>query len=242
MNTPLSCLTPCPPPESTDAATSRGPISQIPTKGKPTPTGSPGTPLYFGKPNSQIHETSADLSVVRNWPRQAPLCESDGGGKAYINDVGTIPDVSFYQPGVTGVLDPTTVPGSTREGGSVRDEEEYDDGEGDRTHYPQEEISTRTRGLADIAVARNDSSERQIIRKLHAKPRSADIQQDQPPLPPSCIRLWSGDVKILNALPFSAGPFADVWDGSLANDRVVVKSYRIYSTVDPTQARMVRFP
>lgn len=67
-----------------------------------------------------------------------------------------------------------------------------------------------------------------------------DIQQNQPFLPPSCSRLHAEDIKILGDHPSSAGAFTDIWDGSLAGDRVVVKSYRIYSTVDPTQARMVR--
>ena len=69
-----------------------------------------------------------------------------------------------------------------------------------------------------------------------------DIRQDQPLSPPTCGRLLVGDLKILGDHPSRAGAFADIWDGSLADDRVVVKFYRIYSTVDPTYARMVRFP
>jgi len=69
-----------------------------------------------------------------------------------------------------------------------------------------------------------------------------DIQQDQPPLPPSCSRLQLGDIEILDEHPSCAGAFANIWNGSLAGDRVVVKSYRIYSTVDSTHARMVRLP
>ena len=72
-------------------------------------------------------------------------------------------------------------------------------------------------------------------------PRHADdIQQAQPPLPSSCNKLQPGDVKILGNLPSRAGAFADVWDGDLAGDPVVVKSYRTYFTTDSTQARMVR--
>lgn len=73
------------------------------------------------------------------------------------------------------------------------------------------------------------------------EPRVADaVRQYQPPLPPSCSRLRSGDVRILGDYPSRAGAFADVWDGSLAGDRVVIKAYRIYSTADSTQACMVR--
>ena len=76
-----------------------------------------------------------------------------------------------------------------------------------------------------------------------SEPRPVDdIQQDQPPLPPSCSRLLPRDIKILGDRPSCAGAFADIWDGSLGDDRVVVKSYRIYSTVDSTHARIVRLP
>lgn len=67
------------------------------------------------------------------------------------------------------------------------------------------------------------------------------VQWDQPPLPPNCSRLNLGDVEIPGDHPTRAGAFTDVWDGSLDGGRVVIKSYRIYSTGDPTQARMVRF-
>lgn len=63
--------------------------------------------------------------------------------------------------------------------------------------------------------------------------------------PPGCSRLYPGEVKVLGDHPASAGAFTDIWDGSLAGDPVVIKSYRIYSTGDPTQARMVglhRYP
>jgi len=75
-----------------------------------------------------------------------------------------------------------------------------------------------------------------------SEPRLADaVEWHQPPLPPNCSRLRPGDIEILGNRPARAGSFADVWDGSLAGTRVVVKSYRVYSTVDPTHARMVRF-
>jgi hypothetical protein len=73
------------------------------------------------------------------------------------------------------------------------------------------------------------------------EPRLADaVRCDEPPLPPNCSRLQPEDVKILGDRPARAGAFTDIWDGSLAGERVAIKSYRIYSTTDPTQARMVR--
>ena len=74
------------------------------------------------------------------------------------------------------------------------------------------------------------------------EPRLADVARwDEPPLPPDCSRLQSEDVKILGDCPARAGAFTDIWDGSLAGERVAIKSYRINSTTDPTQARMVSF-
>lgn len=74
------------------------------------------------------------------------------------------------------------------------------------------------------------------------KPRPADgVQLDEPPLPPACDRLRLGDIKVFAKFPTCAGAFtSDVWDGFLDGDRVVIKSYRLYSTFDPTQARIVR--
>ena len=74
-----------------------------------------------------------------------------------------------------------------------------------------------------------------------SEPRYADaVQQGEPPLPSSCSRLQPEDIKIIGKHPSRAGAFADVWDASLADDRVVVKAYRIYSATDSAQARMVR--
>ena len=74
------------------------------------------------------------------------------------------------------------------------------------------------------------------------EPRPTDaVQHGQPPLPPNCNRLCPGDIEISGILPARAGPFTDVWDGSLAGERVVIKSYRLHSTTDSTHARMVRF-
>lgn len=75
-----------------------------------------------------------------------------------------------------------------------------------------------------------------------SEPRPLDaIQQNEPPLPPSCNRLHPDDIEIFTNLPSRAGAFTDVWEGSLAGDRVMIKSYRLYSTIDPTPARMVKF-
>lgn len=94
----------------------------------------------------------------------APPSEMDDGGQAYMNGFGTIADESVYQPD-TGIMDPTTVPASTHED-SVRDEEEYDDGvDEEPQHYPQQEVLTSTRGLADdyMRGARTDSPGRQFL-------------------------------------------------------------------------------
>lgn len=67
------------------------------------------------------------------------------------------------------------------------------------------------------------------------------VQQNQPLLPPDCRRLCPEEVDIADYHPPRGGLFAEVWDGYLDGDRVVIKSYRTYSTVDSTPARMVRF-
>ena len=67
-----------------------------------------------------------------------------------------------------------------------------------------------------------------------------DVRRDRPLLPPDCRILRSGDINVLGGHPARGGAFADVWDGSLAGSRVVIKSYRTYSAIDSTQARMVR--
>ena len=112
----------------------------------------------------KLSRTGSIINSKRQPPPSELRSDLDDGGQEYMNGVGTIADESVYQPD-TGIMDPTTVPGSTHEGGSVRDEEEYDDGEDDEQHYPQHEISTRARGLADdyMAGARNDSPGRQFL-------------------------------------------------------------------------------
>ena len=114
-------------------------------------------------PKIERMKLSRTGSII-NSKRQVPPSEFDDGGQAYMNGVGTIADESVYQPD-TGIMDPTTVPGSTHEGSSVRDEEEYDDGEDDEQQYLQQDVSTRARGLADdyMAGARNDSPGRQFL-------------------------------------------------------------------------------
>lgn len=80
----------------------------------------------------------------------------------------------------------------------------------------------------------------------HSERRSADdVLQESPRLPPNCGRLNSEDITIPGDHPRRAGSFADTWDGYLdGNVRVAVKSYRLYSTNDPTYdstfTRMVR--
>ena len=85
---------------------------------------------------------------------------------------GIIADESVYQPDV-GIMDPTAVPGSTHEGDSIRDEEEYNDGEDDEQHYPQHESPTRARGIGDdyMAGSRNDSPGRQYLEEELYLPR-----------------------------------------------------------------------
>lgn len=74
------------------------------------------------------------------------------------------------------------------------------------------------------------------------EPRPADVvHQHEYLLPPDCDRLRSGDIEIFDTLPDRAGAFTNVWDGSLDGDRVVIKSYRLCYTTDPTQAHIVRF-
>ena len=90
---------------------------------------------------------------------QIPQSELDDRVQTYINGVGTIADGSVYQPD-TDIMDPTAVPGSTHEE-SVRDDEEYDEGEDDDHRY----LTAHTRGLADdyMAGAGNDSPGRQFL-------------------------------------------------------------------------------
>ena len=70
---------------------------------------------------------------------------------------------------------------------------------------------------------------------------AASVYRDEHLLPLDCAKLGSADVEIFTTLPNRAGAFTNVWNGSLAGDRVVIKSYRLYSAEDFTHARMVRF-
>ena len=114
-------------------------------------------------PKIERMKLSRTGSII-NTKHQVPPSELDEGGQAYMNGVGTIADESVYQPD-TGIMDPTTVPGSTHEGSSARDEEEYDDEEDDEHQYLQQEMPTHSRGLADeyMTGARNDSPGRQFL-------------------------------------------------------------------------------
>jgi len=114
-------------------------------------------------PKIERMKLSRTGSIIQS-KRQAPPSELDDGGQAYMNGVGTIADESVYQPD-TGIMDPTTVPASTHEG-SIREEEEYDDGEDEEhPHYLQQEVLAHARGLGDdyMAGARNDSPGRQFL-------------------------------------------------------------------------------
>ena len=116
-------------------------------------------------PKIERMKLSRTGSII-NTKRQVPPSELDDGGQAYMNGAGTIADESVYQPD-TGLMDPTTVPASTQEDGSVRDEEEYDDREEDERYQylQQQDMSARARGLADdyLAGSRNDSPGRQFL-------------------------------------------------------------------------------
>jgi hypothetical protein len=114
-------------------------------------------------PKIERMKLSRTGSII-NGNRQVPPSELDDGGQAYMNGVGTIADESVYQPD-TGIMDPTTVPGSTHEGGSVIDEEEYEDEEEDEHRQYLQDMSARTRGLADDYMTgnRNDSPGRQFL-------------------------------------------------------------------------------
>ena len=88
--------------------------------------------------------------------RQVLPSKSDGGDRRYTNSTGTIPDDLLYQPD-TGVVDFTTIQGSSRDD-SVRDGEQYDDREGDEPHYYARELVDEP-----IAGARNDSPGREFL-------------------------------------------------------------------------------
>ena len=85
----------------------------------------------------------------------------------------------------------------------------------------------------------SQTAESPVDEDLGPRPEDA-VHQDEPLLPPNCDRLRSDDIVISGTHPDRAGAFADVWDGFLAGDRVMIKSYRLYSATDSTQARMVR--
>ena len=122
----------------------------------------------------QTFKTSTDSSLVLNLSHRAPPYKSDDGGQAYMNGVGTIADESVYQPD-TGVMDPTTIPGSTRDGSSVRDEGGYRDRD-------RQVIPIRAGGITDDrrAGTRNDSPQfpEEEIYKLRLKTRPSAAPVD----------------------------------------------------------------
>ena len=80
---------------------------------------------------------------------------------------------------------------------------------------------------------------------LSERRSTGGVLQDPPRLPPNCGSLNSEDITTPDNHPRRAGSFADTWDGYLGGTvRVVIKSYRLYSTDDPTYdsavTRMVR--
>lgn len=60
------------------------------------------------------------------------------------------------------------------------------------------------------------------------------INRPWPFLPANCRWLGEGDLKILGMHPVDAGGFADVWVGEMDGQKVAVKSYRCYASVDCT--------
>ena len=51
-------------------------------------------------------------------------------------------------------------------------------------------------------------------------------------LPPTLNWLGSDDVQIIDTIAFSSGSFSEVWNGSLQDLRVAVKSLRCYSSAE----------
>ncbi|KAF9645215.1 kinase-like protein [Thelephora ganbajun] len=72
--------------------------------------------------------------------------------------------------------------------------------------------------------------------------RYARMAQDSVRSSTSLVCRWlsPGDVKLLDGKPMAAGGSADIWEATHDGRRVVVKSYRYYTTFDPTQT-IVRF-
>ena len=104
---------------------------------------------------------------------------------------------------------------------------------------PEREMLVTSRTMVDGDQI-SQTAESPVDEDFEPRPTDA-IRQDEPLLPPNCDRLCPEDIEILGTFPDRAGVFTDVWEGSLAGDRVVIKSYRLYSATDFTQARIVRF-
>ena len=66
-------------------------------------------------------------------------------------------------------------------------------------------------------------------------------QRLHPLLPETCNRLVSDDVRIADTTPCSSGGFSEVWLGSLQGRPIVVKSLRLYSSLefDPAEVGIV---
>ena len=59
-------------------------------------------------------------------------------------------------------------------------------------------------------------------------------------LSPTCQWFSPGDIKTVGEYPIAAGGFADVWEGTSGDRKVVIKSYRCYKSFDVSQVVMVR--
>ena len=71
--------------------------------------------------------------------------------------------------------------------------------------------------------------------------RYAQIVQDlRSSLPSSCCWLGPEDVKLVREGPIEAGGFANIWEAAYNGRRVVLKSYRCYTSFDVAQVAAVR--
>jgi prephenate dehydrogenase len=60
-------------------------------------------------------------------------------------------------------------------------------------------------------------------------------------LPSTCRWLGPEIVEIVGGHPMAAGRFADIWEGKHNGRKVVLKSYRCYTSFDVAQVVAVRF-
>jgi len=67
------------------------------------------------------------------------------------------------------------------------------------------------------------------------------VQDPQSSLPATCPRLGPEDIKVIGEHPMAAGSFADIWEATYGDRRVVLKSYRRCVTSNVTQIVAVRY-